>query len=445
GHTKAAAGAAGLFKAVMALHHKVLPPTIKVTRPNPALQLETTPFYISTRSRPWIRGSAHPRRAGVSSFGFGGSNFHLAVEEYTGANPAARLRTLPSELVTFSGTTVADVITAVQAARDGLQAGSLQHLANVSIGSGGPCRLAVVASDEDDLGRKLDQALAHLRKSPDTALQTPTGISWAQGADPGSVAFLFPGQGSQYLEMGGALAMAFDAARAVWDTAADVTHPVHPVVFPLPRFDQAATDADLAALTRTEWAQPAIGVASLASLALLKDLGVKPATVGGHSFGEITALHAAGALSLADALAVARTRGELMAEAAALPGAMAALPTDIETVREVLEGLDGKAVVANHNAPTQVVISGPTADVERAMAAFVERGIEPKRLNVATAFHSEVVAGSCGPFRKALDKVEVDAPMLPVWANSEAAPYPTSVDAIRELLAGQIARPVRFV
>jgi len=90
GHTKAAAGAAGLFKAVMALHHKVLPPTIKVDRPDPKLNIEQSPFYLNTLARPWVKASEHPRRASVSSFGFGGSNFHVALEEYTGATQAAR-------------------------------------------------------------------------------------------------------------------------------------------------------------------------------------------------------------------------------------------------------------------------------------------------------------------------------------------------------------------
>jgi acyl transferase domain-containing protein len=110
GHTKSAAGAAGLFKAVMALHHKVLPPTIKVDKPNPKLGIEGSPFYLNTKARPWIRDAAHPRRAGVSSFGFGGSNFHVTLEEYTGpAKKAWRARTAPTELVLLSGATGADV------------------------------------------------------------------------------------------------------------------------------------------------------------------------------------------------------------------------------------------------------------------------------------------------------------------------------------------------
>ncbi|MBF0189391.1 MAG: 3-oxoacyl-ACP reductase, partial [Magnetococcales bacterium] len=103
GHTKAAAGAAGVFKAVMALHHKVLPPTLKVDRPNPALEMESSAFYLNTETRPWIHGAEHPRRASVSSFGFGGSNFHITLEEYTGpGRHADRIRTLPAELITLS-------------------------------------------------------------------------------------------------------------------------------------------------------------------------------------------------------------------------------------------------------------------------------------------------------------------------------------------------------
>jgi acyl transferase domain-containing protein len=448
GHTKAAAGAAGLFKAVMALHHKVLPPTIKIDRPNPNLAIETTPFHLNTEARPWIRASDHPRRAGVSSFGFGGSNFHLAVEEYTGAHRAPRLRTLPSELVVFSGATGSAVIASLNDAVRDLAPGSLAHRAQQlgrRFDASHAVRVAIVAADEDDLAAKVRTAVAHLDAHPDQPLETPNGVHVGHGAAEGDVAFLFPGQGSQYLHMGADLAMAFDAARQVWDAAADLEHPVHPVVFPIPKFSDADREADAQRLTSTEWAQPAIGTHSLAAHALLGELGLAPAMVGGHSFGEVTALHVAGALSREDALRVARRRGELMAEAAARPGTMAALPTDIETVHAVLGALGNEAVVANHNSPQQVVISGPVADVEAALQAFADRSIEGKRLSVATAFHSAVVADSAEPFLAFLQDVTVEGPGLPVYANSEAAPYPADPGTIRNLLAGQIAQPVRFV
>ncbi|MBK6531466.1 MAG: hypothetical protein IPF99_18225 [Deltaproteobacteria bacterium] len=190
GHTKAAAGAAGLFKAVMALHHKVLPPTIKVDRPNPALNIEKSPFYLNTQARPWIRDASHPRRASVSSFGFGGSNFHVALEEYTGPAPRAwRVRTEPTELVLLSDETAQGLSAkcddaAKRAADSGLTA--VARASQEGFGAGAKARLAVVASDAADLAAKLKQVQAHLAAKPDAALSTPTGIHYGVGARRGA-------------------------------------------------------------------------------------------------------------------------------------------------------------------------------------------------------------------------------------------------------------------
>ncbi|MEZ4319046.1 MAG: SDR family NAD(P)-dependent oxidoreductase [Myxococcota bacterium] len=451
GHTKAAAGAAGLFKAVMALHHKVLPPTIKIDQPNPKLDIENTPFYLNTIARPWIRSSDHPRRAGVSSFGFGGSNFHLAVEEYTGPNVPDLLRTLPSELVVLTGATPEEVAGKAEDLASRCIPGMLAFVSATSCRSydaTAPCRLAIVAPDEDGLAKRLKTAADHIRKNGAAALSTPNGVFWSVGAEAGELALLFPGQGSQYLRMGVGLAFAYQGFRKAFDAAADLELgdlPLHDVVFPKPVFDDASRDAQSDRLTRTEWAQPAIGAHSLGMLNLARELGLNPKAVGGHSFGEIVALHAAGVLSADDALKIARRRGELMAEAASLPGAMLAVPRTVEEVRAVLAEVGGDAVVANHNAPTQVVVSGPTAAVEAVEKALIAKGIEPKRLSVATAFHSSVVAGSTKPFAEFLAGVEFGTAGLDVYANSTAAPYPADVAAMRTVLAEQIASPVRFV
>ncbi len=163
GHTKSAAGAAGLIKAVLALHHKALPPTIKVARPNPKLDLAASPFYLNTVARPWIRDASHPRRAGVSSFGFGGSNFHVAVEEYTGpAERAPRLRTFECELVLLAAGDDAALAKAARSlAADVGKEGMLVYLARTTqeaYDPKAPSRLAVVAKDEADLADKLRAA-----------------------------------------------------------------------------------------------------------------------------------------------------------------------------------------------------------------------------------------------------------------------------------------------
>ena len=157
---------------------------------------------------------------------------------------------------------------------------------------------------------------------------------------------------------------------------------------------------------------------------------------------ELPALHAGGAFDARTALEIARKRGELMAEAADQPGAMLALPANIDRVREVLETLGGQVVVANHNSPKQVVVSGPTAEIDAAEEAFRKADIEPKRLSVATAFHSAVVAASTKPFATFLKNCKVSKPSKTVFANTSAAPYGASV---KPVLAEQIANPVRFV
>jgi polyketide-type polyunsaturated fatty acid synthase PfaA len=439
GHTKAAAGAAGLFKAVMALHHKVLPPTIKVDRPNPALEIEDSAFYLNTRARPWVRNGDHPRRASVSSFGFGGSNFHLALEEYRGeGSRAARRRTSATELVVLAADSPSE-LTALLRQSDS----TLSRLAQSSQMSwaGGAARVAIVAQDDEDLARKLQEAANLIDASPDQGVSTPSGIHYGCGDLDGDVAMLFPGQGSQYVDMGAQLAMGFESAVAVWDLAADLGLPLHEVVFPKPTFDGG--DEARQRLTQTEWAQPSIGAASLAWLRLLDSVGLKASCVGGHSYGEVTALCAAGVLDERSMLRVARTRGELMAAAATTPGAMLAVSASVDEVRTLIEGID--VVVANHNAPTQVVLSGPVEAIAAADQALGRAGVSSKRLDVATAFHSSVVTASAAPFGEALAKVDMSKAAIPVYAGSLAAPYPTEPHAIRELLAAQIAEPVRFV
>lgn len=468
GHTKATAGAASLFKTVLALHHRVLPPTIKVDRPNPKLDLPSTAFYLNTQARPWIRGKEHPRRASVSSFGFGGSNFHVTFEEYRGTGERApRLRTFATELVLFSAGTPEALIATIEkslplAGDEPLPQGLLRFLAHRSqanFDASKLSRLAVVASDESDLRAKLQHAIAAISANPETAFSTPHGTYYAHGPTDGSVAFLFPGQGSQYVGMGSALAMGFERARQVWDQAAnlDLNDPLtgqpserlHEVNFPIPVFDDEARAAQQQRLTATEWAQPALGAASLATLALLRATGIRPASVGGHSFGEVTALSAAGILDERAALRVARRRGELMAKAAAeggAPGAMSVVSLPAAELRKHLDAWGLPVVLANDNGPRQVVISGPTDAVAQAEAQLKSVGVTARRLPVATAFHSPVVAGSSKPFAEFLASIEFRAGSLPVMSNAEAAPYPVADPAAqRALLSSQIASSVRFV
>jgi acyl transferase domain-containing protein/NAD(P)-dependent dehydrogenase (short-subunit alcohol dehydrogenase family) len=454
GHTKGAAGAASLFKAVMALHHKILPPTIKVERPNPELDVAASPFYINTEARPWIRDSTYPRRASVSSFGFGGTNFHVTLEEYPQTRPSWRFRPAPTELVIVTGETPAVLCDTARTltkglleAENGLALLSRQSLR--SFDASAPARLAVVAENMADLQRKLDMAVAAIATSPHEAQNSPVGWWYGHGVRSGKLAFLFPGQGSQYRFMGADLAMAFDCVREVWDRASerplDEKVRLHERVFPIAVFSDGDRKAQEAALTATEWAQPAIGVSSLSLLALVRALGLKPDCVGGHSFGEVTALCAAGVLDEAGLLSVARQRGELMAEAAVRPGAMTAVSHTADELRALLAEWHSDVVLANHNSPRQSVLSGRTEAIAEVETKLEEAGIRFRRLPVATAFHSEIVSPASGPFKDFLGGVDFGEARIPVYANSQAAPYPEDADAKRSILAEAIAKPVRFV
>lgn len=452
GHTKCAAGAAGVIKAAMALHQKVLPPTINVSQPNPKLGVEDSPFYLNAAARPWIRGKDHPRRASLSSFGFGGTNFHIAMEEYVGTGAKTpRYRALPAELFLFSGR---DRSTLVAKARSFLQAIACDadlpfhaRQSQIDLQLNDPCRASIVAGSLKELAERitrLEEAVENraVNAGPDVAyaLAPPS---------PGRLAVLFAGQGSQYLGMGAELAIHFEACRSVWDEAADLPEfagaPLHEIAFPPATFDEASRLKREQRLIATENAQPAIGAMSLAHWNVLRRLALKIDALGGHSFGEIMALAAAGCFTQPDALKIARRRGLAMREASKnAAGAM----TAVQAARAVLEPLLREwrtdIVIANDNAATQAILSGRAQAIASVEEALRAKGFTATRLPVSTAFHSPLVAGAAQVFGRGLDAFTMRAPAVPVYANTTARPYPADPAVMRRLLAEQLALPVRF-
>ncbi|MFE3824833.1 SDR family NAD(P)-dependent oxidoreductase [Streptomyces sp. NPDC059092] len=457
GHTKCAAGAAGLLKAVMALHHKVLPPTIKVDRPNPAAAAPDGPFYVNTEARPWVRPAGHPRRASVSSFGFGGSNFHVTLEEYVPSGApgrvAARHRCAPGELVLFSGASPSDLVAPSGLASPDTGGGrplaALARESHRAFSPTAPVRLAVVATGVEDLRETYARALALIRRRPGAPFSTPDGVRYASGTPtPGRIGFLFPGQGSQYVGMGAGLAMLAPAAQTVWDQLGGTGFdglPLHRVVFPPPAFTDEERAAQQALLAATEWAQPALAVHALALLEVVRSLGLRPDCVAGHSFGELVALHCAGVLDAGSLVAVARRRGELMRDVATAPGAMLAVATDRAHVAAVLAGGGlGDLWPANHNSPLQTVLSGTEEAVARAEEAFAAERVTTRRLTTSTAFHSPLVAPAGEPLAAFLRTVPLTKPRIEVYGNADAAPYPASPDEVRRRIAGHLSSPVLF-
>ncbi|TVZ77482.1 type I polyketide synthase [Streptomyces sp. BK340] len=441
GHTKCAAGLAGLIKTTLALHTGVKPPTLHLERPNPAWSQEESPFAFHTRAQPWAAPAAE-RFAGVSAFGFGGTNFHVVVGAYDGAAPPQQtLDAWPAELFLFRGkdTSAAhrEIEEILRAAESDGRPWRLRDLALAAARradtSHEPVRAAVVARDVDDLTGQLRRVLAGEHE--------PAAGSPVEGG--AEVAFLFPGQGSQRPGMLADLLVALPELR----------HYLHlgrahaDTLYPPAAFDEAARERHRADLTDTRAAQPALGITGLAAHAFLTAAGVQPDLAAGHSYGELVALSAAGALDPETLLELSTERASaILAAAGDEPGTMAAVGAGAETVAGALRaaGAPESVVVANHNSPDQSVISGPTAEVETAVGLLREAGLGVRRIPVACAFHSPVVAAAGERFAKVLADKAVRAPEFPVWANRTAAPYPQDADAVRGELAAQIGAPVAF-
>ena len=488
GHTKSTAGTAGVIKAALALHHKVLPATINVSKPNPKLNIESSPFYLNTETRPWFqRADATPRRAGVSSFGFGGTNFHLVLEEYKpehSRDEQYRQRSVPQTLL-FAAANKAALLSELKAALSQ----SVNTSANANKSSAAnlnaiaqqyplralastDARLGFVAKDIAQLQAQLNQSIAHLESghletSASEAWQLPSGISYRAKAlvtetnsknDSNKVAALFAGQGSQYLNMGRELACHFPEMRQQV-TASDKVFayhgqtPLSNILYPIPAFDADAVKAQEAALTNTLFAQSAIGAVSMAQYSLLTQAGFAPDMVAGHSFGELSALCAAGVISNEDYVELAFARGHAMAQVPSDTGTQVDLGTmfaiilkqknDIDAINSCLAQFDG-VKIANYNAPTQLVIAGGTEQTQLAAKAISELGFKAIALPVSGAFHTPLVGHAQKPFAKAIDKAKFSAPSIALYANGTGQLHPSDGKAIKAEFKQHMLQSVRF-
>ncbi|MFG2941998.1 SDR family NAD(P)-dependent oxidoreductase [Streptomyces sp. NPDC048282] len=444
GHTKCAAGLAGLIKTTLALHTGVKPPTLHLERPNPAWTEDDSPFAFHTEARPWAAPAAE-RVAGVSAFGFGGTNFHVVLEAYDGAVPPEQgLDAWPAELFLFRGRDEKAAHRGVEELLRAAETGSwrLRDLALAAArradASPEPVRAAVVADDVAGLAGQLRRVLAGER-DPRAGIHPADA---PQDAD-AKVAFLFPGQGSQRPGMLADVLIAFPELQHYLQLGRAHADALYPPA----AFDDTTRERRRAALTDTRAAQPALGITGLAAHALLTAAGVRPDMAAGHSYGELVALSAAGALTPETLLELSAERAAaILAAAGDEPGTMAAVSAGAHDVERTLRaaGAPDAVVLANHNSPQQTVISGPTEEVTAAVRLLREAGLGAKRIPVACAFHSPVVAGAGDRFAEVLADTAVRPPEFPVWSNRTAAPYGDDAEAVRAELAAQIGSPVAF-
>ncbi|MET0397551.1 MAG: amino acid adenylation domain-containing protein, partial [Longimicrobiaceae bacterium] len=451
GHLDGAAGATGLIKAVLAVEHGEIPPTLHFTEPNPRIDFAASPFFVNSELHPWP-ANGHPRRAGVSSFGIGGTNAHVVLEEAPAPLPSQPARAW--QLLTLSARTPSALEAATDRLAAHLRAHPEQELADVAwtLQAGRRAfghRRALVARDHDEAVRALEARGADRLFSaaaPETARP---------------VVFMFPGLGSHYAGMGRGLYEGEPVFRAAVDRCAEILRPhlgldLREVLYPgdaqeeggiggidlramLGRAAAETQDDAQERLNRTRLAQPALFVTEYALQALWREWGVRPAAMLGHSLGEWVAATVAGVWSLEDALMLVAERARLIES---LPeGGMMGISLPEEEARPLLTG---NLYVGALHGPSITVISGPGEELDALRGEVEARGLVWRRLPMRHAFHTPLMEPVAERLMALLRRVKLSAPSIPFVSNVTGTWIRASEATDPAYWARHLCEPVRF-
>ncbi|MBZ4033584.1 amino acid adenylation domain-containing protein [Flavobacterium sp. 17A] len=417
GHTTAAAGVAGLIKVLLAMRHKQIPPMVNFEKPNPNIDFDNSPFYVNNKLIDWKADG--PRRAGISSFGIGSTNVHVIVEEYD-KQPEPSSAGRPMDILMWSAksqnsllgyentlghfidnskeTPLADIAYSLNVTRD-----DFNH------------RSFLIANSTSDAAEKLISLKAKNTKS--AVLKSV----------PGELGFLFPGQGSQYLQMGKTLYDNEKVYREAVDKCAallmeELELDIREILYPKDHFADAEE-----LLRNTRLTQPSLFVTEYALAQLWLSWGIKPTFLCGHSIGEFAAAHLAGILNLKDALHIVAVRGRLISQ---LPGgSMLIVRVPVEKLKELIpETLSIAAINSNQFC----VVSGQKEDIALFNQELDTKEIPNRLLNTSHAFHSFMMEPMLEDFRNELNKIKLNIPRLPIistatgtWLTDTEATDPT--------------------
>jgi enediyne polyketide synthase len=431
GHTKAAAGIAGLIKASMALQYQVIPPTTGCKKPHEMLTRNDAVLQVLDVGQAWPR--ERPVRAAVSAMGFGGINTHLILEGITKQEKVLdqQERILlasaqDSELILLSAPTadaLSQLVTSLLDIAAHLSIAELgdlaAELAESATNSG--FRAALIASSPKELIRRLEILQAWLTNGVTSRLDVDQEIFVGITSLPPRIGFLFSGQGSPVYLSGGALRRRFETIGSLYLSAN------------LPRQINGFS---------TDVAQPAIVAASLASLRVLEQLQIYADLAIGHSLGELTALYWAGAFEESTVLRIAETRGRAMAEKGDPQGAMASLHTDAQTVTQLIVGEE--VTIACLNSPRETIVSGSQDAIEAVVSRSRAAGVQAIRLRVSHAFHSPLIAAAVPTFCEYLVR-ESFQPLKRRVISTVTGEGVHADEDICSLLVRQITAPVHFL
>ncbi len=414
GHLDTAAGVAGLIKTTLALQHGKIPPSLNCQTPNPKIDWRNSPFFVNTTLRDWPKG-ATPRRAGVSSFGIGGTNAHAILEEAPSLSPRS-VSPRRSQLLVLSAKTESALTPMATNLASHLQQHSDLPLVDaaytLSIGRRAfPYRCALVATTHEE-------AISALGSAP--------GLAGQAKANP-EIIFLFPGQGSQYINMGRQLYEGETVFATAIDRCAEILAPelgldLRALIYPSPEEIEEATQH----LMQTAIAQPAIFTVEYALMRLWESWGISPQSAIGHSIGEYVAACRAGVFELEDVLPLLALRGRLIQDLS--PGAMLSVPMSAGELQPLLEN---DCAIAAENESKRCVVSGPPEAIATLAEQLRSRGIESRPLHTSHAFHSPMMNPILAPYAEAVARVALNPPQMPfissltgTWITREQATDP---------------------
>lgn len=434
GHAKCAAGIAGLIKATLSVQHGLIPPISHMNKPNGYYDERTNPFVFNTNLALW---KSEKRIAGVSAFGFGGTNFHMVIENYpeNKANENPPLEIWPSELFVFRGKTLDDAKGQMQKIKDLLTLNNNLILRDVAhtlaVYSKENIHISIVASNADELLSKIEIALEGKRDF---------NVFYRDEKD-GKVAFLFSGQGSQRINMGIDLFAAIPSMRRMLEENPQYED----ILFPKTAFDDETKKKQQKTITDTRNAQPLLGIIDFAIAEYLQSLGIKPDMVAGHSYGEVAALCFAGAFAPENLVSLSRERAQAILDAIEEDqGKMAAISNVSEQELKDLLANETEVWAVNYNSPKQIVLAGTSKGIIDFIGKATEKGIACKEINVACAFHSPLLAKSKELYANVLKSISFKKPKIQVWSNTTAEVYPTKATEIKERLSEHLIKPVLF-
>ncbi len=429
GHLDAAAGIAGLIKTTLALQHQQLPPSLHFEKPNPRIDFDNSPFYVNTNLLEW-KADTLPRRAGISSFGIGGTNAHVILEEAPEPEPREEAR--PWQLLLLSAKTRSALDAATHNLVEYMSQQPDSRLADIAytLQVGRKVfshRRAVVCQDRA-------QAMAALNELDARVLST------IQESTERPVAFMFTGQGAQYVDMAVELYETEQTFQAQVDRCSELLKPywgldLRDILYPAEEQAEAAAEQ----LKQTAIAQPALFVIEYALASLWQEWGISPQVMIGHSIGEYVAACLASVFSLEDALTLVANRGRLMQS---LPrGSMLSVPLSEQALRPMLHTNLSLAAV---NGPSRCVISGTLGAVEALEARLIKQGVRCSRLQTSHAFHSAMMDPILESFAETVGQIALNPPTIPYLSNVTGDWIKTEEATDPDYWARHLRQTVRF-